>query len=825
MLRELPVVLRSLSRRPGFSSAVVLTLGLGLGANAALFSLVDAVMLRPLPYPESESLVSLTSTVKRGDSVEERSLSYPDFIDLEAGVPAFESVAALTGSSTVWTGGERARLLQGEWVSGDYFDVLRTEPVIGPGFSEASEREVIVGHALWQQDFGSDPSILDRSLTLGGNSHRVVGVMPAGFGGVSEDGEVWIRLSDVDPERFQRDSRFFDAVGRLEPGADLALANEQLRTVFSRLEKDYPEDNTGYGAAGTLLRDAMVGDLSRPVALLLGAVALLLLIACANVANLLLVHRVRQRRQVAIRLALGASGHQLLRWRMAEAATLGLLGGALGLLLASWGTAALVRLSPVELPAFATVEINETVALSALGLALVVGLILGMTTAFRSGVDSSPELLRQGGTAGEGASGGARRWLLAAEVALALLVSVGSLTTLSSWRATTQIDPGFDPEAAVFSVRIPEVGEDEAPAQQDPAREALRRQVREAAASIPGVAAVALASDAPLQGGYSATVVSAEGAVPQPDAPYGGGVRTYRHVVSAEYFDALRLPIVRGRGLENVVPDGTPVAVLSRRLAERLWPDVDDPVGRRFKLGGPATQEDLDAIAADPGQSPWMEVVGLVGETRHRTLVPDPERVAEDPDLYLPLQQWPRRSLVGIVRMEDGIEASSTLSSLRDRLEAVHAEMPVFELGTLRQNFDRQTARSRFGSVLMSLFAALSLILAAIGIYGVMAYRVSARVREIGIRIALGADRGRVVRKVLSEGLVTSGIGLTLGGIATLLVTRWSTVADVFYGIEPSNPRLLLVAAVVLASVAALACAVPALRASRVDPMIALREE
>lgn len=825
MLRELPLVLRSLTRRPGFAVAVILTLGLGLGANAALFSLVDAVMLRPLPYPESDALVSIVSTVRRGDAVEQRSLSYPDFVDLRDGVPAFERVAVYSDSTAVLTGGERARLLQGEWVSDDYFELLRTRPSMGPGFSDYADREVVLGHALWQQSYGGDPAILDRSLVIDGEPHRVVGVMPAGFGGVSETGEIWIRLSDTGPERFRRSSRFLDAVGRLAPGATLDLANEQLQTVSTRLEQDYPEDNAGYGASASALRNAMVGDLERPVLLLLAAVALLLLIACANVANLLLVHRVRQRRQVAIRLALGAAGRHLLRWRVAEAAVLGVVGGALGLLLASWGTAALVRLSPVELPAFAAVEINGTVALFALGLALAVGTVLGLSTALRSQADTSPELLRQGGTAGEGTSEGARRWLLAAEVALALLVSVGSLATLTSWRAMTQIDPGFSPDAAVFRVLVPDVGEDEAPATQDPAREALRRQVRDAAAAIPGVATVALASDAPLQGGYSATVVSAEGAEPRPDEPYNGGVRTYRHVVSADYFDALRLPIVHGRAFDEVTFDSTPAAVLSRRLAETLWPGVDDPIGRRFKLGPPASPEELDAIAVDPSRSPWMEVVGLVGDVRHRTLVPDPERVAEDPDLYLPLAQWPRRSLAGIVRMQDGIQPAAALHSLRERLETVHADMPVFETGTLQQSFDQQTARSRFGSVLMTLFAALSLILAAIGIYGVMAYRVSARVREIGIRIALGADRGRVVRRVLREGLVTAALGLALGMFAALAAARWAGVGDVFYGVDPANPALLLTAATVLTGVAALACALPALRASRVDPMVALREE
>ncbi|MDA8015949.1 MAG: ADOP family duplicated permease [Thermoanaerobaculia bacterium] len=825
MLRDLPFVLRSLFHRPGFAVSVILTLGLGLGANAALLSLVDAVMLRPLPYPEADALVSIVSTVRRGDAVEQRSLSYPDFQDLKASVSAFEAVAAFSDSSAIWSGRERAELLAGEWVMGDYFDTLRVHPVLGPGFSQGGDREVMIAHSLWLRSFGSDPGVLDRSLTFDGEAHQVVGVMPPGFAGLSENSSVWFRLEDQDPERWDRGSRFLSAVGRLAPDVSLAVANDQLSSVFLQLEMEYSEENTGYSAVAASLRETMVGDLTRPVTLLLAAVALLLMIACANVANLLLVHRVRQRRQVAIRLALGAAGRHILGWRVAEAAVLGLLGGGLGLLLASWGTVVLVRLSPVELPAFAAVEINGAVAGLALALALVVGGVLGLSTAFRSEMDGSPELLRQGSTAGEGRSGGARRWLLAAEVALALMVSVGSLATLASWRSMTRIDPGFDPQAAVFRVIIPDVGEREAPATQDPAREALRRQVRETAAELPGVATVALSSDTPLRGGFSATVVSAEGADPRPNEPYSGGARTYRHVVSSEYFEALQLPIVRGRSFDGVAHDSTPVAVLSGRLAATLWPEVDDPIGLRFKLGPPASQQELDAAAADPAEDPWIEVIGLVGDVRHRTLVPDPERVAEDPDLYLPLSQWPRRSLAGIVRMEEGASPSTILPVLQSRLEQVHAEMPVFRVGTLSDSFDRQTARSRFGSVLMTLFALLSLALASIGIYGVMAYRVNARVRELGIRIALGADRGRLVRSVLREGLLTAGLGLTVGGFAAWTVGRWIGLDEVLYGVDPADPLLLVPAALLLAGIAAAACSLPALRASRVDPMVVLREE
>lgn len=833
MLREVPVVLRSLLRRPAFTVTVVVTLALGLGANAALFSLVDAVMLRPLPYPDAEELVSLRSTVTRGESVEERSLSYPDFEDVRNGIPAFSGVAAWNGSRAILTGGEAARLLVGERISEDYLDVLGVGPLMGPGFSDAGTDQVIVGHELWQRELGGSPDVIGSTLSLTGTPRQVVGVMPPGFAGLGEDAEYWLRFGEV--ERFERGNRFLGAVARLEAGdedtAEKALeqANVQLRALFSRLEDEYPEPNTGYSAVATSLRDAYVGDLERPVALLLGSVGLLLLIASANVANLLLVRRVRERRAAAIRLALGAGAGDLLRRNVVEAGMLGLLGGGLGLLVASWGTALLLRLSPVELPAFATVSVDDRTLLFGLALALGVGVILGAATALRMRRGVAPDVLRQGAASGEDSGrGGARGFLMAAEVALALVVALGALATLGSWNALLRIEPGFEARAAVFRVFLPEVGEVpfEEPATRDPAYAALREEVRRTAASLPGVEEVALASDAPLQGGYAATVVSAEGAEPREEEPYGGGVRTYRHIVSEDYFDALGIPIVHGRGFRDTVHDSTPVAVISQRLAERLFPGVDDPLGHRFKLGTPATEEDLAAYSDDPAESPWIEVAGLVGEVRHRNLVPDPERISEDPDLYLPMEQWPRRGFVGIVRT--AAASAPILPTLQQKVGAIHAEMPVYQLGTLEENLSGETARIRFGSVLMSLFAVLSVLLAAVGIYGVMAYRVSARTREIGVRIALGARPRRVVRRVLREGLATAVAGLALGIALVWAGVRWLAAGrfhDLLYGVDPTDPRLALAAAALLLGVAALACVVPALRASRVDPVVALREE
>ncbi|MEM8933639.1 MAG: ADOP family duplicated permease [Acidobacteriota bacterium] len=824
MVRDLRIALRSLSHQPGFVGAVVLTLGLGLGANAALFTLVDAVMLRALPYTDDERLVAIYETVQRGDTAERRTVSYPDFEAIRDEVTVFDAVAVWATTSYVVTGGERAVRLRGERVSADYFEVLGVEPIRGGGFTGDDAPQVILGYDLWQTTYGGDPEILGQTLNLGSEPHHVVGVMPEGFEGIMDGRELWTQVERLSDNRRSRDNRFLGAVARLAPDATIEQANTQIGTVFARLETEFPDDNAGYSAVATSLQDELVGDFKRPVQVLLVAVGLLLLIACANVANLLLVRRVRQRRQAAIRLALGAGTRDLMRWSLVEVVVLGLVGGALGLLFATWSLAGLSRISPVELPSYATIGVNGQVVFFAMILALVVSAVLGAATALQIRHGSAEAFVRLGGSTTVGRGGGARRWLLAAEIALALIVATGAVSTVASWHTLTRVDPGFEPEAAIFRVTLPDLG-DESPAEPDPALDALRRRIVDEIAALPGVETVALSSGTPLEGGYSGIVISPEGAEPRPGEPYGGGFRTYRHVVSKDYFDALGIPLVRGDGFDDVRAESLPVAVISRRLAERLWPGESNPLGRRFLFGRPPSAEDLEEIsAAAPEDSPWITVAGLVGEVRHRNLVPNPERMAEDPDLYLPLDQWPRRSLAGIVRLTDG-EPAAILPEVRQRLEAVHAEMPVYAMRTLADDLTFQTSRSRFGTVLMALFAVLSVALAALGIYGVMAYRVSERTREIGIRMALGADRRLVVRRVLREGMATAGIGLLIGCGIAFFLARAIDAAGVLYGIDAADLRIIVPTVALLTAVAFAACVLPARRASRVDPLVALRDE
>lgn len=825
MLHDLRFALRSLRRRPGFTASVVATLALGLGANAALFSLVDAVMLRSLPYPDAERLVSLFETVSRDDATERRTLSYPDFEAVRDDVAALEAVAASAGTSFVVDGGERAERRRGERVTRQYFAVLGITPLRGGGFTGDGGGQVVIGHAFWRSSFGGAENIVGRSLRIDGEAHTVVGVMPPHFGGVRDDRELWTALEALPEATRERDNRFLDVVARRTPGADLELVNEQLATVFARLEVEFPDTHTGYSAAATTLHDELVGDLRGPVRLLLCAVGLLLLIACVNVANLLLVHRIQQRRQAAVRLALGAGPSDLVRWNVIEVLVLALASGVLGLLCATWGLSALVRLAPADLPAFAAITINRQVVAFSLVLATVVAAVLGFATALQVRRGTAPTLLRQGAATIDGPRHGVHRLLLGSEVALALVVVIGALSMLRGWHAFTHIDPGFEARSAIVQLTLPgdtasRDGEDEATRQA-----ALQRQLLDAMASTPGSTKAALASDSPLAGGYSATVVSREGGEPRPGEPYGGAHRTYVHAVSAGYFDALGIPRLQGDGFGGTTADSPAVAIVSRALADRLWP-ASNPVGLRFKLGPPqAAPSALESAAGSTaGEPDWIRVIGVVDEVRHRSLVPAPERIAEDPDLYLPLAQWPRRSLSGIVRVAQG-DGATLLPTLRERLEAVRADMPVYGLRTLADDLSMQTARYRFGTVLMSTFASLSLLLAALGIYAVMAYRVSEQAREIGLRMALGATRANVMRLSVRDGLHATAIGLVVGAVLTFAVRSLVAGEDLLPLGLALDPSVIGMALLALGLVALAACALPAHRASRVDPLGALRQD
>ncbi|MEM8997520.1 MAG: FtsX-like permease family protein, partial [Acidobacteriota bacterium] len=484
-------------------------------------------------------------------------------------------------------------------------------------------------------------------------------------------------------------------------------------------------------------------------------------------------------------------------------------GAGLGLLLAAWGLPALDRLSPVRLPTWAALEVNLRVILLTLAGVGGVGAGLAALTAW---LDAGPTLdvARHGARTVGGGGHPLRRILLGAQIALAFIVAVGALTLTASWLEWSRIDPGFEARDLVFvNATLPPAEDAELLARGDALLDALR--------SVPGVEAAALGSDVPLAGGYSAFVVAAEGAEPRPGDAYGGGHRTYRHLVSGDYFSALGIPIVRGRGFRDREPaDGPGVAVISRRLAERLWPG-DDALGKRLRFGPPSADEDPDAL--------WVEVVGLVGEVRHRTLRPNPERLAEDPDLYLSLDQFPARGLAAAVRVSGQVD--ERLTALRGAVEPLAGAVPFYRWRTLDDHIEAELRTSRFSTSLMALFAGLALVLAAVGIYGLFSHRVGERLREIGVRMALGADRRSVLAWLLRDVAAILGLGLAAGWIGALACASLleGLLGNLLYGVNPADPRFAVAVVVLVGSAAVAACLLPARQATRVDPQVVLRQE
>ncbi|MEM1181576.1 MAG: ADOP family duplicated permease [Acidobacteriota bacterium] len=818
MIRDLKLTARSLFRRPAFTLVVVTTLALGLGAQTTLLSVADAVLLRPLPYPDADRLASLYETVERQGVEERRTFSYPDFVAVRSGAPALEAMAAVSNNSFVVGGGESAAArVRGAWVSPAFFEVFGSTPQVGRVFAaeraqdleRAAPPEVVLSHGLWQSYFGGDPGALGAQLELDGDLFTVIGVMPEGFGDDSRT-DVWLPILHFGPETFNnRHSRSYGVVAKLRDDASFESAQQQVDAVFAALEVEFPESNIGYGGQVLSLRHDTVGDLRQPVLMLGAAVAMLLLLAVFNVANMLLVESLRRRRPAAIRLALGASPWHLFRQKLLEIALLALAGAGLGLLLAAWGLPVLDRLSPIRLPEWAALGVNLRVVLLTLGGVVGVGASLAAVTAW---LDAGPSLqaARHGDRTVPGGGHPMRRALLGAQIALAFIVAAGALVLTASWREWSAIHPGFDAQQLVFfNATLPPAEDLELLSRADELLASLK--------GVPGVDGATLASDVPLTGGYSAMVVAAEGAVPQPDDAYGGGHRSYSHVVSSDYFATLGIPIVRGRGFRVGEPlEGPGFTVISRRLAERLWPH-EDALGKRLRFGPPTTEVEADTL--------WVEVVGLVDEVRHRTLRPDPERMAEDPDLYVPLDQFPTRNISGAVRVSGSLD--ERLLALRDAVEPHAASTPFFAWRTIDDHLETQLRTSRFSSLMMAVFAGLALILAAVGVYGLFSHRVGERTREIGVRMALGADRRHVLAWLASDVAATVAAGLALGwiGAGALAVLFEHQLGEALYRVSAGDPRFLAAVAALVAAAAAAASLLPARQATRVDPQVVLRQE
>ncbi len=819
--QDVRYALRTLRKAPGFTLVAVFALAVGIGGNTAIFSLIDAIRVRALPYPDADRLVELWGNVQRA-RVERRGASFPDYQDWRNQSHSFEDVAAFDQQWMTLVGGEEPERIQTEFVAAPYFSLLRVSAARGRGFQPEDDvvakpaQVIVLSDALWKRRFSADPQIVGRTVTLccAPRQYTVIGVMPAGFKGISDTAELWVPFAMYAPPSVmaERGTRGFAALARLKPGVTLAAAQSDLDAVSRRLEQAYPNTNEKRAVEVSPLAVELFGDIRPALLTLMAAVAFVLLIACANVANLLLARSEARRREIAVRTALGAGRGRLLRQLVTESCVLTLLGAAAGLLLARASVAALLAQSPVAFPSFVTPGLDVRVAAFTIAVSLACGLLVGLVPGLQARApDLSNSLKESARSSGGRQSQRVRSALVVVEVSLAVVLLVGAGLMIRSVRNLAALNPGFDPQSVLtVHASIPRIAPPTpapaaagAPAATPPAPRPVveGRVLLDRLRAIPGVSAAAIGNDLPLDGGGSASFYAAEGqaAVNAQNMP-----RIYVHRVTPDFFGTLRIPIVSGRTFsESETSPSSPVVIVSEGVVKRFWPG-QDPIGKRVKFGSLTSS------------NPWMSIVGVVAEVKYRGL---PQNPTADPDIYLPFAD--RNALVGIA-LRTTVPPSSLIATVRSVVRASDPSIPLYDIRTMEESVSRQTSQSRFTMWLMGVFAACALMLAVVGIYGVMSYLVSQRTREIGIRLALGAAGGDILRLVVGNGARLIGAGILIGVVASFALQR--LVSTLLFGVTTADAASGIAVAV-LAAVALVACYLPALRATRVNPLGALRQD
>ncbi len=786
---------RTLLQAPGFTAVAVLTLALGIGANSAIFSVVHAVLLEPLPYEQPERIVMVWERLlKRGVN---SSATAPNFADWRERNEVFVNLAGWRGQSFTLTGVDQPERIPGVLASAALFPLLGTEAKLGRTFLPEEEqpgrhRVVVLGHGLWQRRFGANPGIVGTAVTLNAEPYTVVGVMPEGFqfpAGV----DLWTPLALDARQLSFTGSHVIQVAGRLQPGMTLEQAQAGMNALARRIEPKRPNSNSGWGVVLVPLQEQMVSGVRQGLWILLGAVGFVLLIACANVANLLLTRAAARGREVAIRAALGAGRWRLVRQLLTESVLLALLGGSLGLLLSLWGMETLVRFAPAGLPRIGEVRMNGWVLGFTALAALLTGALFGLAPALRASRAELTGSLR--GTLAARSRVPVSGFLVVSETALALMLLIGAGLLIRSFARLQVVRPGFDPRG-VLTAQIDLYGD-------VPRQAAFWHDVLERVAGLPGIRAAGVVSGLPLAGPHRNMVVTIEG---RPPVELSQMPFAFYKVASPDYFRALGVPLLRGRPFtERDLPGAPRVMLINDTMARRYW-SGEDPVGKRLRL--------------DNGEPGWVEVVGILGDVRQLGLESEPGA-----EMYIPFRQVPASFFpaMTLVLRAAGVPPESLMAAVTGEAQKLDPNAPVYNLRTMDEILARSMASRRFSLGLLGLFAGIAMGLAAVGIYGVMAYSVSRRTHEIGIRMALGAQGGDVLRLVVVESL-----GLTLGGIALGMAGAWALtrlLAGGLYGVSPTDPATFLVVALLLAAVALLASYLPARRASRVDPLTALRYE
>ncbi len=803
LIQDVRYALRSLRRSPGFTATVVAVMALGIGVNTNIFTVVNGILLRAMPFPAAERVVVVEQT-NRATGDNDMEVSFPDLFDYRARARSFERFGAYYESNAYLTLNREPERFQSAVVSADLFPALGVKPMLGRGFTPEEEElgrnwsSVVVSHRIWRDRFASDPRVLGRTLRMNGRTRTIVGVMPPGFR-FPETADFWIPLP-YDPAEDHRDARFLEVVARLKPGAPLESARAELQTLAQALEREYPATNTGIGVAVVQIQERWAREIRPMMILLMAAVGFVLLIACANVANLMLARATVRHRELSLRLALSASRGRIARQLLTESVLLALAGGALGLLVAQWGMDLVLATIPIELPYFLHFEQDGRV-LAFTGLVAVgTGILFGAAPALHPFGASLAESLKEGGAhASAGAARGRlRSALVVAEVALALVLLAGTGLMVRSFLRMQDPRMGLEPRGVLTGgITLPF-----AVYPQDEQKRVFFRELVHEVEALPGVRSAGAVTVLPAgNNSWTRSLTVEGGAATDPNT----WPSFYYAAATPGYFRTVGIPLRRGREFRDADGGGAErVAIVSESAARRLWPDRD-PIGRRLRF-----REARDSVV-------WRTVVGVVGDVRQ--LVRDHRRPLAA--VYVPHAQDPHQTMSVVVRSDR--DPAALAAAVRRRLQARDPDLPLYETRTLPAAIQRALWEPRLYTVLMGVFALLAVAIAAVGIHGVMAYSVAQRTQEIGIRMALGAAQGAVLRMVIGQAMRLTVLGLGIGLAAAFATTR--LMANLLFGVSPSDPPTYLGVTLILAGSALLASWLPALRATRVDPMVALRCE
>jgi putative ABC transport system permease protein len=785
---------RILFKNFGFTVVAIITLALGIGANTAIFSVVNAILLRPLPYFEPERLVTARSNE-----------SALDLADVKSWSRSYEDIGGSTMQALDYTGSAEPVQWRVGLVTGGYFKTLGVQPAMGRVISpdddkRGSARVIVLGHGLWRQQFSGDPNILGKTLPLSGESYTVIGVMPAGFKSPRDISEAWSPLHVVNPiAASYRGVHFLQTYLRLKEGVSLAQAQSEMATIDRRLAEQFPEESKTRRQLLTPLHERIVGQSRQALLILFGAVGLVLLIACANFANLLLARAAAREQEFVVRAALGASRRRLIRQLLTESVMISVLGGAAGLILALWGIETLIDLKPENLPRLDTISIDGRVLIFTLVISILTGILFGLAPAWNAARVNVNDALKEGGRSTAGITRHrVRSVLVVAELALALVLLMGAGLLVKSFWNLQNVRTGFNPDNLLtLRIDLPESRYREIPRQMQ-----YRRAVLDELNSLPGVKA-AMVSELPLSGDALTHNFLVEG---RPPIVPGEEPEVETRSIAGDYFRVMQIALLAGRDFTPQDKEDTQlVGVINKTLAQQFFPN-EDPIGKRVRW---AREETIN----------WVTIIGVVGDVKQFGL-----ELPDDPTLYTPYAQsnrsW-KRWMTLVVRGESNTPALA--GAIKNRVWKIDPMIPATRVRMMSEVMDESVAAQRFNTLLLGIFAGVALLLAGVGIYGVISYAVTQRTHEIGIRVALGAQPRDVIKLVVGQGMLLALIGVSIGLIAAFALTR--LMASLLFAVSATDPITFAVITLLLASVALLACYLPARRATEVDPMVALRYE